>query len=211
MDPSSEASRVALAMARLSLTLLGGFQARLEPGGAVSLPTRKAQALLAYLALPLGQAHPRDKLAALLWGGIRRSQPAAACVKRSSPCARRSGPPSHRVSRSTATRSPSIDAPSASMWPSSSGSSPTPPRGRRYPGGQDRHGDGDPTLRERPPTQHPHAHARARRRLQRSSAGAAHLSPRPFTERRGRGASPRHRPRPCRAAARPPPARAGRR
>jgi DNA-binding SARP family transcriptional activator len=60
-----------LAMARLSLTLLGGFQARLEPGGAVGLPTRKAQALLAYLALPLGQAHPRDKLAALLWGGIR--------------------------------------------------------------------------------------------------------------------------------------------
>ena len=59
------------AMARLSLTLLGGFQARLDPGGAISLPTKKAQALLAYLALPLGPAHPRDKLAALLWGGIR--------------------------------------------------------------------------------------------------------------------------------------------
>jgi DNA-binding SARP family transcriptional activator len=58
-------------MARLSLTLLGGFQARLDPGPALTLPTRKAQALLAYLALPLGQAHPRDKLAALLWGGIR--------------------------------------------------------------------------------------------------------------------------------------------
>jgi DNA-binding SARP family transcriptional activator len=27
--------------------------------------------MLAYLALPLGRAHPRDKLAALLWGGIR--------------------------------------------------------------------------------------------------------------------------------------------
>src|SRR6266478_8937706 len=58
-------------MTRLSLTLLGGFQARLEPGSALSLPTRKSQALLAYLALPLGRAHPRDKLAALLWGGIR--------------------------------------------------------------------------------------------------------------------------------------------
>ena len=59
------------AMARLTLSLLGGFQARLEPGGALSLPTRKTQALLAYLALPVGRAHPRDKLAALLWGGIR--------------------------------------------------------------------------------------------------------------------------------------------
>src|SRR5688572_30148734 len=50
-------------MTRLSMTLLGGFSARLEPGGALSLPTRKAQALLAYLALPLGRAHRRDKLA----------------------------------------------------------------------------------------------------------------------------------------------------
>ena len=58
-------------MARLRLTLLGGFQARLEPGGGLALPTRKSQALLAYLALPSGHAHRRDKLAALLWGGIR--------------------------------------------------------------------------------------------------------------------------------------------
>src|SRR5262249_34346811 len=39
---------------------------------AVALPTRKAQALLAYLALPLGRSHPRDTLAALLWGGLRQ-------------------------------------------------------------------------------------------------------------------------------------------
>src|SRR5262249_43251423 len=58
-------------MARLQLTLFGGFQARLDPGSTITLPTRKAQALLAYLALPLGRSHPRDKLAALLWGGIR--------------------------------------------------------------------------------------------------------------------------------------------
>src|SRR5262249_37081004 len=60
--------RVGDAMARLTLTLLGGFRARLDPGAPLVLPTRKSQALLAYLAVPAGQAHPRDKLASLLWG-----------------------------------------------------------------------------------------------------------------------------------------------
>jgi DNA-binding SARP family transcriptional activator len=55
-------------MAQLTLTLLGGFRARLGSTTPVSLPTRKAQALLAYLAVPAGLAHPRDKLASLLWG-----------------------------------------------------------------------------------------------------------------------------------------------
>jgi DNA-binding SARP family transcriptional activator/tetratricopeptide (TPR) repeat protein len=55
-------------MARLSLTLLGGFRARLDSDAPLALPTRKAQALLAYLAMPPGVAHPRDKLASLLWG-----------------------------------------------------------------------------------------------------------------------------------------------
>ena len=55
-------------MARLNLTLLGGFRAHLDPGAPLAFPTRKAQALLAYLAMPLGSAHPRDKLASLLWG-----------------------------------------------------------------------------------------------------------------------------------------------
>src|SRR6266567_393752 len=40
--------------ARLKLTLLGGFQAQLDAGAALVLPTRKAQALLAYLAVPPG-------------------------------------------------------------------------------------------------------------------------------------------------------------
>jgi DNA-binding SARP family transcriptional activator len=55
-------------MVAVRLTLLGGFEARLASGDAVSLPTKKAQALLAYLGLRPGQAHQRDKLAALLWG-----------------------------------------------------------------------------------------------------------------------------------------------
>src|SRR5262249_29833557 len=55
-------------MARLTLTLLGGFRAHLDPGAPLAFPTRKAQALLCYLAMPLGEAHPRDKLATLLWG-----------------------------------------------------------------------------------------------------------------------------------------------
>src|SRR2546422_9730609 len=60
--------------ARLKLTLLGGFQAQLEAGAALVLPTKKAQALLAYLTLPAGQAHPREKLATLLWGDMADAQ-----------------------------------------------------------------------------------------------------------------------------------------
>jgi predicted ATPase/DNA-binding SARP family transcriptional activator len=60
--------------ARVKLTLLGGFQAQVGPGAPLVLPTRKTQALLAYLALPLGQAHSRDKLATLLWGDMPDAQ-----------------------------------------------------------------------------------------------------------------------------------------
>ena len=55
-------------MALLKIRLLGGFDARWSSGTLLNLPTKKAQALLAYLATRSGQAEPRDKLAALLWG-----------------------------------------------------------------------------------------------------------------------------------------------
>jgi DNA-binding SARP family transcriptional activator len=53
---------------RLSLTLMGDIQARIGQRPPLRLRTRKAQALLAYLAMPAGLPHSRDKLAALLWG-----------------------------------------------------------------------------------------------------------------------------------------------
>jgi DNA-binding SARP family transcriptional activator len=55
-------------MGDVRLILLGGFEARLASGALVSLPMKKAQALLAYLGVRPGQIHPRDKLATLLWG-----------------------------------------------------------------------------------------------------------------------------------------------
>jgi DNA-binding SARP family transcriptional activator len=61
-------------MPRLNLALLGGFQGRLGASVPLTLPTRKSQALLAFLALPPGRSHPREKLASLLWGGMREPQ-----------------------------------------------------------------------------------------------------------------------------------------
>lgn len=53
---------------RLDLTLLGGFEARSPSGAAVTLHTKKAQALLAYCAVHPDQPQSREKLATLLWG-----------------------------------------------------------------------------------------------------------------------------------------------
>ena len=61
-------------MARLSLRLLGDFEARLGSGPPLRLRARKTQALLAYLASSPGQTHSRDKLASLLWGDSSQSQ-----------------------------------------------------------------------------------------------------------------------------------------
>ncbi len=57
-----------ISMAALCVELLGGFALRSDGGAPRSLPSRKARALLAYLALRPGHAHSREQLTALLWG-----------------------------------------------------------------------------------------------------------------------------------------------
>lgn len=55
-------------MARLRIQAFGGLQVFGPAQQPLPLPAKKAQALLAYLALQPGRAHARAKLAALLWG-----------------------------------------------------------------------------------------------------------------------------------------------
>jgi DNA-binding SARP family transcriptional activator/predicted ATPase len=54
-------------MARLSLFLLGAFQATLDGKPVTAFGSIKARALLAYLAVESDRPHRREKLAALLW------------------------------------------------------------------------------------------------------------------------------------------------
>jgi len=61
-------------MPPVSLALLGGFAVHLDSGEPCVLPTRKAQALLAYLAMPVGRSHSREKLTGLLWGDAPEAQ-----------------------------------------------------------------------------------------------------------------------------------------
>jgi DNA-binding SARP family transcriptional activator len=56
-------------MTQLSLRLLGGFRAQHGSGRPLAIRRKKAQALLAYLALHPGAASSRDSLAGLLWSG----------------------------------------------------------------------------------------------------------------------------------------------
>ena len=57
-------------MARLQIRLFGAPSFVLAEGSEADLPSDKARALLAYLAVEAGQAHRREKLAGLLWPGF---------------------------------------------------------------------------------------------------------------------------------------------
>jgi DNA-binding SARP family transcriptional activator len=61
-------------MARLTVALLGGFRATAGSGSGLSITSKKARALLAYLALRPGQQHSRDHVAGLLWGDVDEAQ-----------------------------------------------------------------------------------------------------------------------------------------
>src|SRR5262245_52448148 len=113
-------------MARLDLTLLGGFRVRLDAGPPLILSTRKAQALLAYLALPVGQAHPRDKLAALLWGDMRDPQ-ARASLRQALTAIRRTlaGLDALRVDAETVSLDPAVVAVDAVLFQQSAKGSAT--------------------------------------------------------------------------------------
>lgn len=60
-------------MAKLGLRLLGGFLLHVDARPR-ALPARKAQALLAYLAVRGGRAHARDTLTGLLWADVGERQ-----------------------------------------------------------------------------------------------------------------------------------------
>src|SRR5215831_7133028 len=62
------------AMAKLRLTLLGGFEIRSDSEASFTISRKKAQMLLAYLAMHPRQSHLRDKLATLLWDDASAEQ-----------------------------------------------------------------------------------------------------------------------------------------
>jgi len=66
--------RLEPACVRVRLELLGGFRARDEAGQELAIGSRKAQALLAFLALSPGKPQPREKLTSLLWSDRGEAQ-----------------------------------------------------------------------------------------------------------------------------------------
>ena len=61
-------------MRALQLNLLGQFECSQGVDERISLPTRKAEVLLAYLALVPGLRHPRERLINLLWSDRSEEQ-----------------------------------------------------------------------------------------------------------------------------------------
>jgi DNA-binding SARP family transcriptional activator len=64
-------------MPRVCLALLGNFEAQITGGSQttqLALPTRKAEALIAYLAVRDDTRHRRDHLSELLWGDVPKVQ-----------------------------------------------------------------------------------------------------------------------------------------
>ena len=55
-------------MTAIRLKLFGAFEGRLPDGRPIEIGTRKAEALLAFLACRPGEVHTRDRLAAMFWG-----------------------------------------------------------------------------------------------------------------------------------------------
>ena len=55
-------------MARIYVSMLGGFACVGPDGAPLALPTRKAEAVLALLLCRVGEAQPRERLTGLLWG-----------------------------------------------------------------------------------------------------------------------------------------------
>src|SRR5262245_3237074 len=72
--PAIAAEKDGGGVGRLRIKLLGGCTVLADRTGEVALPARKAQALLAYLALSAGQWHGRDRLAGLLWSDRQEAQ-----------------------------------------------------------------------------------------------------------------------------------------
>jgi DNA-binding SARP family transcriptional activator len=55
-------------MARLVLSFFGQFSATLDDNPVANVQSKRVQSLFAYLALEAHHAHPRARLAALLYG-----------------------------------------------------------------------------------------------------------------------------------------------
>jgi DNA-binding SARP family transcriptional activator len=59
--------RGGLALSRLSIHLFGSLRVILNGEAVTGFESQKARALLAYLAVEADRAHPREKLAGMLW------------------------------------------------------------------------------------------------------------------------------------------------